>query len=551
MEDNYFEPTNYLESNLVIKEEPVENDNNLVELTKNEIKLEESGSGKDHRGIRGKVDAKSYKKSEPNNGSYICEPCNFRTISPGKWSHHLKSHHKCEDCGKEFNGVNGHRDFKTHLKSHQSKECDVCGKEFNGLKFFRDFKQHLKTHQPKQVFPCSKCDRSFPFLSYLNRHKKRIHGAEGLASFGNHKKSIKMEDIDFEPTNYLETNLVIKEEPIDNDLPHDGIKLEEYGGDIEKVEAKMIFCLKCGDHFEKAEDLYLHVEGNLNCETKENLKFLSKQGQNQKSEEETTEEHSETNLLIKEEVIENDHNLVDTGQPLKNKRGKYKKNKKKVDTAISATQFFKESGTGKSDIRANEQEMVKAKMIFCLKCGDHFEIIGDLSAHVEANLNCKTKPNLQFLSRQERKQTETESSKEENEKGSKKYSKETLHLEFICSFCDKVFKSESALERHLKSFHTNAGEKKKCAMCDYRYHHKSNLIRHIDIVHRGLKDTQQCPICEKEVTKTHLKKHIATVHEGKLPYQCSICSKKFSQKPNWMRHEKDVHSIKHNFSKVL
>ena len=167
------EPTNYLETTLVIKEEPIENDNDLIELTKNEIKLEESGSGKDHREIRGKVDAKSYKNSEPNNGSYICEPCSFRTISPVKWSHHLKSHHKCEDCGKEFNGVNGHRDFKTHLKSHQSKQCDVCGKEFNGLKFFRDFKQHLKTHQPKQVFPCSKCDRSFPFLSYIPKPSQK------------------------------------------------------------------------------------------------------------------------------------------------------------------------------------------------------------------------------------------------------------------------------------------------------------------------------------------------------------------------------------------
>merc|ERR1712129_21405 len=158
MEDNDFEPTNYLETNLVIKEEPIENDNNLVTLPKNEIKLEESGSGKDHRGIRRDIDAISYKNSEPN-----------------------------------------------------------------------------KT---------------------------------------NHMKSIKIEDIDFEPTNYLETNLVIKEELIENDkslsvLAHEGIKLEESGSEKEKIVAKTIFCSKCGDHFEKANDLYLHVEGNLKCETKE------------------------------------------------------------------------------------------------------------------------------------------------------------------------------------------------------------------------------------------------------------------------------------------
>ena len=158
-------------------------------------------------------------------------------------------------------------------------------------------------------------------------------------SKNNHMKSIKMEDIDFEPTNYLETNLVIKEEFIENDkslavVPREGIKLEESGSDKEKVVAKMIFCLKCGDHFEKAEDLYLHVEGNLECETKENLQFLSKQGENQKGEE-TVEENNETNLVIKEEVIEKDHNLANASQPLKNKRGKYKKNKKKEDNEES------------------------------------------------------------------------------------------------------------------------------------------------------------------------------------------------------------------------
>ena len=186
--------------------------------------------------------------------------------------------------------------------------------------------------------------------------------------------------------------------------------------------------------------------------------------------------------------------------------------------------------------RLNEQEMVKAKMIFCLKCGDHFEIVEDLFAHVKANLNCKTKPNLQFLSRQ--------GHKLEKDTEDEKYSKKT-HIEFNCAFCDKVFKDKSRLDSHVTSFHTDASEKKKCAMCDYRYHHERNLISHIDRVHRGLKDTQECPICKKEFTKTCLKVHIASVHEGKLPYQCSICSKRFSQKPNWMRHEKEVHSIKH------
>ena len=123
-----------------------------------------------------------------NADSYICEPCNFKTTSPVKWSHHLKSHHKCDDCGKEFHGANGLRDFKRHLNTHKLNQCDECGKEFFGVNGPRNLKNHLRTHKPKQPFSCGECEKSFQFLSFLNRHKIGVHGAqqsgEGLPSIG-------------------------------------------------------------------------------------------------------------------------------------------------------------------------------------------------------------------------------------------------------------------------------------------------------------------------------------------------------------------------------
>ena len=92
--------------------------------------------------------------------SYICEPCGFTTISPGQWSRHLKGHHECDVCRKTFHGVNGLRDFKTHLKTHQPKQSKKTGPKKKG------------------PFACQECGKSVPFLSYLKRHMKRAHGAQ-------------------------------------------------------------------------------------------------------------------------------------------------------------------------------------------------------------------------------------------------------------------------------------------------------------------------------------------------------------------------------------
>ena len=49
------------------------------------------------------------------------------------------------------------------------------------------------------------------------------------------------------------------------------------------------------------------------------------------------------------------------------------------------------------------------------------------------------------------------------------------------------------------------------------------------------------PILQEKVT---FRRHIETVHEGKKPYNCSICDSNFSSKGDLRRHIEAVHKEK-------
>ena len=47
----------------------------------------------------------------------------------------------------------------------------------------------------------------------------------------------------------------------------------------------------------------------------------------------------------------------------------------------------------------SDEERIRSKLIFCIICGDNFKELQDLSSHLEISTKCKTRENLQFLSR--------------------------------------------------------------------------------------------------------------------------------------------------------
>ena len=65
--------------------------------------------------------------------------------------------------------------------------------------------------------------------------------------------------------------------------------------------------------------------------------------------------------------------------------------------------------------------------------------------------------------------------------------------------------------------------------------------RHIATVHEGKKQFK-CSICDKSYGRNDvLKDHISSVHDGIKPHKCTICEKAFSRKDKLARHMKQVH----------
>ena len=75
-----------------------------------------------------------------------------------------------------------------HVKA--TYQCNICDKKFHGSKnTARQYQLHLKTHEatptkrgrdkmPERSYVCMQCEKTFPFLSYLNRHIERSHSSQ-------------------------------------------------------------------------------------------------------------------------------------------------------------------------------------------------------------------------------------------------------------------------------------------------------------------------------------------------------------------------------------
>ena len=69
------------------------------------------------------------------------------------------------------------------------------------------------------------------------------------------------------------------------------------------------------------------------------------------------------------------------------------------------------------------------------------------------------------------------------------------------------------------------------------------MNRHVRSVHEGKKPFM-CEICSSRFSeKCYLNSHIAHVHEKKLKFTCDICKKGFSQKGALVRHNSSVYKV--------
>ena len=102
---------------------------------------------------------------------------------------------------------------------------------------------------------------------------------------------------------------------------------------------------------------------------------------------------------------------------------------------------------------------------------------------------------------------------------------------FQCDKCFESFTRKTLLQTHVKSKH-EIHEPSICNYCNKSFKIQEYLDKHISNVHKNnVIKNHKCDACNQTFKKNQsLKMHIQFVHEKKLPFQCTECEKKFSKK---------------------
>ena len=139
---------------------------------------------------------------------------------------------------------------------------------------------------------------------------------------------------------------------------------------------------------------------------------------------------------------------------------------------------------------------------------------------------------------------------------------------YVCDKCEKEFRYSASLLKHKKKHHSkkkkeeiehrNANITKEnknvpidkkcgaqfrpisCSICNKKFSDRPGLNRHSRIVHDKIK-IAKCELCLQEFnTECSKKRHIESVHEGKI-YSCDKCEKEFSYSASLLKHKKNHH----------
>ena len=107
-----------------------------------------------------------------------------------------------------------------------------------------------------------------------------------------------------------------------------------------------------------------------------------------------------------------------------------------------------------------------------------------------------------------------------------------------CEFCTKIFSEKKSLRRHIATIHEGKMPF-NCKYCNKNFIQNVQLDNHIALVHEG-KEPFKCKICEGNLMSTH----ISTIHEGKMAFKCKFCNKKFFRKNNLIQRIIEIHKGK-------
>lgn len=109
--------------------------------------------------------------------------------------------------------------------------------------------------------------------------------------------------------------------------------------------------------------------------------------------------------------------------------------------------------------------------------------------------------------------------------------------EHCCPECKDVFASRSAFAIHFRINHTN--DYVQCTYCFRKFDTEYNLKRHI-VGHTGEKSFK-CPVCSKTFPRNNNLKQHMWIHKEVKRFECKLCNKQFTQKISWKTHMRCHH----------
>lgn len=119
-------------------------------------------------------------------------------------------------------------------------------------------------------------------------------------------------------------------------------------------------------------------------------------------------------------------------------------------------------------------------------------------------------------------------------------------LENTCKICNKQFRLDHMLLKHLAEIHQLTLELFQCDQCGKKFSTEPKLRKHQYNTHRENKNLYVCSHCGQKFEKKLTLKDHETKHLNAPAYQCDICLKTFIHKHSLDRHAL-VHSDEKNF----
>ncbi|XP_076660523.1 uncharacterized protein LOC143363861 isoform X5 [Halictus rubicundus] len=130
-------------------------------------------------------------------------------------------------------------------------------------------------------------------------------------------------------------------------------------------------------------------------------------------------------------------------------------------------------------------------------------------------------------------------SKEENGKDkSVKEEDKILNVQQMCQFCQKVYDTQQALNKHIRRFHERPYQ---CDHCHHAYVSKAAYKEHMKT--HAIDTYVECPFCQQRYKRMFgLRQHQIRVHSNVEPkFICDHCGKRFKLKSDLALHIDRIH----------